>query len=240
MKIIVGSKNFTEQKILGEIFAQGLAAAGYDVKTELNLGDEKTALKALESGDDRRLPGVHRHGARLVLRRRVGGHPDRSAGRPSRRPRTGFAKKGLTALPPTPFTSSNEVGADRRQGRGARRREDLRPRRASPQDLTLYGSPGVPPAPGLPARAAAGLRPEVQEVRAGRHRAAPRGAREGPGRPVDRLHDRPAERARRPRAARGRQGHVPALQLDAGRPRPDDRGGRAGPRRRSSTRSRRA
>ena len=50
-KITIGSKNFTEQKILGEIYAQALAAAGYDVKKELNLGDEKTALKALEGGD---------------------------------------------------------------------------------------------------------------------------------------------------------------------------------------------
>ena len=42
-KITVGSKNFTEQKVLGEIYAQGLEAAGYDVSKELNLGDEKVA-----------------------------------------------------------------------------------------------------------------------------------------------------------------------------------------------------
>src|ERR671919_1053655 len=49
-RITVGSKNFTEQKVLGEIYAQGLEAAGYTVSKELNLGDEKTALKALEEG----------------------------------------------------------------------------------------------------------------------------------------------------------------------------------------------
>ena len=49
-KVTIGSKNFTEQKILGEIYAQALEAAGYTVNTELNLGDEKTALKALEGG----------------------------------------------------------------------------------------------------------------------------------------------------------------------------------------------
>src|SRR5262245_41815924 len=42
--ITVGSKNFTEQKVLGEIYAQAFQAAGYTVKTALNLGDEKTAL----------------------------------------------------------------------------------------------------------------------------------------------------------------------------------------------------
>jgi glycine betaine/choline ABC-type transport system substrate-binding protein len=45
--ITVGSKNFTEQKVLGEVYAQAFRAAGYTVKTALNLGDEKTALKGL-------------------------------------------------------------------------------------------------------------------------------------------------------------------------------------------------
>src|SRR5215216_6974484 len=51
VKITVGSKNFTEQYILGEIYAQGLEAAGYDVDTDLNLGSEQVALKALENGE---------------------------------------------------------------------------------------------------------------------------------------------------------------------------------------------
>ena len=50
MTIKIGSKNFTEQKMLGEIYAQGLEAAGYKVEKELNLGDEKTALKAVKGG----------------------------------------------------------------------------------------------------------------------------------------------------------------------------------------------
>ena len=49
--ITVGSKNFTEQKVLGEIYAQGLEAAGYKVETELTLGDEKVAQQALKSGE---------------------------------------------------------------------------------------------------------------------------------------------------------------------------------------------
>ena len=43
-KLVIGSKNFTEQKVLGEIYAQALEAAGYSVSKQLNLGDEKTAL----------------------------------------------------------------------------------------------------------------------------------------------------------------------------------------------------
>jgi glycine betaine/choline ABC-type transport system substrate-binding protein len=46
--VTIGSKNFTEQFILGEIYAQSLEAAGYKVKKELNLGDEGVAFKALK------------------------------------------------------------------------------------------------------------------------------------------------------------------------------------------------
>ena len=48
--ITIGSKNFTEEFILGEIYAQALQAAGYKVKKQLNLGSEQIALKALKAG----------------------------------------------------------------------------------------------------------------------------------------------------------------------------------------------
>ena len=93
--ITVGSKNFTEQKVLGEIYAQALEAAGYNVKRALNLGDEQTALKALKGGADRRLPGVHRDGAAVVLRRprRRSSRPTRR--RPTTRSRRAWRKQGI-------------------------------------------------------------------------------------------------------------------------------------------------
>jgi glycine betaine/choline ABC-type transport system substrate-binding protein len=48
--ITFGSKNFTEQFLLGEIYSQALEAAGFDVKKELNLGSEQIAHRALTSG----------------------------------------------------------------------------------------------------------------------------------------------------------------------------------------------
>ena len=51
VEITVGSKNFTEQIVLGEIYAQALEAAGYTVQTDLNLGSEQVALEALEAGE---------------------------------------------------------------------------------------------------------------------------------------------------------------------------------------------
>jgi len=49
-KIVVGSKNFPEQYILGEIYAQALEAAGFKVEKQLDIGAEQLAFKALKNG----------------------------------------------------------------------------------------------------------------------------------------------------------------------------------------------
>lgn len=46
--ITVGSKNFTEQYILGNMYAQALEANGFNVETKLNLGSEQIADRALQ------------------------------------------------------------------------------------------------------------------------------------------------------------------------------------------------
>ena len=109
VSITLGSKNFTEQKVLGEIYAQGLEAAGYKVKRQLNLGNETTALKALEGGDIDAYPeytGTALGSFFGVDSNKIPKDPDQAF----EDAKAGFADKGLTALPPTPFTSSNEVG----------------------------------------------------------------------------------------------------------------------------------
>jgi glycine betaine/choline ABC-type transport system substrate-binding protein len=50
VEVSIGSKNFTEQYILGNVYAQALEAAGYDVSTELDLGSEQIAYKAVKEG----------------------------------------------------------------------------------------------------------------------------------------------------------------------------------------------
>jgi glycine betaine/choline ABC-type transport system substrate-binding protein len=50
-KLTVGSKNFAEQFILGEIYSQALQASGFTVKKQLDLGSEQIAFKAVKSGD---------------------------------------------------------------------------------------------------------------------------------------------------------------------------------------------
>jgi osmoprotectant transport system substrate-binding protein len=139
VKIVVGSKNFTEQKILGEIFAQGLAAAGYDISTELNLGDEQTALKALENGTIDAYPeytGTALGSFFDVASEDIPTDPQEAF----EQARDGFAEQDLTAFPPTPFTNSNEVGvtAETAEELGLEKISDLE---GQSGDLTLYGTP---------------------------------------------------------------------------------------------------
>jgi osmoprotectant transport system substrate-binding protein len=137
--ITVGSKNFTEQKVLGEIFAQGLAAAGYDVDTELNLGDEQAALQALGESQIDAYPeytGTALGSFFDVKSSEIPKDPQQAY----EDAKAAFAKDGYAALPPTPFTSSNEVALtkDKADELGVEKISDLE---GKSQDLTLYGSP---------------------------------------------------------------------------------------------------
>jgi len=138
-QLTIGSKNFTEQKVLGEIYAQALAAAGYDVSKELNLGDENVALKALEGGDISAYPEY----TGTALLSFFGYEADKvpsDEGEAFDLAKEGFAEKDLTALPPTPFVSSNEVAVTKETADelGLSKISDLE---GKSQDLTLYGSP---------------------------------------------------------------------------------------------------
>ena len=138
-KVTMGSKNFTEQKVLGEIYAQALTAAGYDVSTQLNLGDEKTALKALEGGDISAYPEY----TGTALLSFFGVTADKLPNDETKayeEAKAGFAKKNLTALPPTPFVSSNEVAVTKETADkySLQKISDLKPVAGK---LTLYGSP---------------------------------------------------------------------------------------------------
>jgi osmoprotectant transport system substrate-binding protein len=137
--LTIGSKNFTESKILGEIYAQSLAAAGYTVKKELNLGDEKIALKAAESGDISAYPEYT--GTVLTSLFQVPSDKIPTNGLIAyAQAKDDLAKKKIAALPPTPFTNSNEVGTTKETADklGLKTISDLK---GKSQNLTLYGSP---------------------------------------------------------------------------------------------------
>ena len=106
--LTIGSKNFTEQQVLGQIYAQGLRAAGYTVKTALNLGDENIAHAALKRGAIDAYP-EYTGTALLSFFGKQSSELPRDPEQAYEQAKQAFAAEGLVALPPTPFTSANEV-----------------------------------------------------------------------------------------------------------------------------------
>jgi osmoprotectant transport system substrate-binding protein len=137
--LTVGSKNFTEQKVLGEIYAQALEAAGYKVSKSLDLGDEKTAQKALKQGE---IDGYPEYTGTALLSL-CGVSTDDIPKDPAMafdETRSCFAKDKLTAFPPTPFTSSNEVAVTRETA-DRLKLQTISDLKGKDRSLTLYGSP---------------------------------------------------------------------------------------------------
>ena len=109
VSLTIGSKNFPEQEILGEIYAQALAAAGYKVKTDLNLGSETVALRSVKSGQISGYPEY----ASTALTSFFGLEPEEVPADADGRLGKGESRirKGRTdGVPPTPFASANAVG----------------------------------------------------------------------------------------------------------------------------------
>ena len=139
VSLTIGSKNFPEQEILGEIYAQALKAAGYKVKTALNLGSETVALQALKSSQISGYPEY----ASTALTSFFGLEPEEvpAGAQPAyEKAKAEFEKEGLTAFPPTPFASANAVGTLKKtaEKEGLKTISDLQ---GKSEHLSLDGSP---------------------------------------------------------------------------------------------------
>lgn len=137
--LTIGSKNFTEQIVLGEIYAQALEAAGYTIEKDLNLGSEQIALQALESGAVDAYPEYTSTALTSFFELPAQDVP-KDPEQAYLDTRTALADMDLTAMPPTPFTSANAVGmlTSRAEELGVSTVSDLQ---GISQDLTLNGSP---------------------------------------------------------------------------------------------------
>ena len=139
VSLTIGSKNFPEQEILGEIYAQALTAAGYKVKSALNLGSETVALKAVKTGQISGYPEY----ASTALTSFFGLEPEEvpsDAGEAWEKANEEFEKEGLQAFEPTPFASANAVGTTTATAKkyGLKTVSDLE---GVSEKLSLYGSP---------------------------------------------------------------------------------------------------
>lgn len=104
-KVTIGSKNFTEQFVLGEIYSQALEAAGFKVERELNLGDAQIAFKALKGGNIDAYPEYT--GTALVefFDVPIADVPAKPM-EVYEEAKSEFAKDDITALPPTKFNNT--------------------------------------------------------------------------------------------------------------------------------------
>jgi osmoprotectant transport system substrate-binding protein len=139
VKLTIGSKNFPEQEILGEIYAQGLKAAGYTVKSDLSLGSETVALKTLKAGEISGYPEY----ASTALTSFFGLEPEEvpsNAKEAYEKANEELEKEGLVAFEPTPFASANAVGTLKKTAEkyGLKTVSDLK---GVSEKLSLYGSP---------------------------------------------------------------------------------------------------
>lgn len=139
VSLTIGSKNFPEQEILGEIYAQALSAAGYKVKSALNLGDESVALKAVKTDQISGYPEY----ASTALTSFFGLEPEEvpSDGTEAwEKANEEFEKEGLQAFEPTPFVSANAVGTTKETA-DKYELETVSDLEGVSEKLSLYGSP---------------------------------------------------------------------------------------------------
>ncbi|MBC7461025.1 MAG: ABC transporter permease subunit [Thermoleophilia bacterium] len=123
-KVVIGTKDFTESIVLGELYAQALEAQGHPVERRFNLGATAVADSALRSGDidmypeytgtalvavlGEQLPTIEGGGgtnAKLDVKARALAI-DRAVDDAVRR---GYAKRDVEMLTPTPFSNGNAI-----------------------------------------------------------------------------------------------------------------------------------
>ena len=104
--ITIGTKNFTEQYILGELYARTLRKAGFRVNLKSDIGSSEIIDKALTAGSLDMYPEYTG-----VLLSEIAGDTrrPRTAAQSYARAKAFEEKRGFTLLAPTPFSDSNAI-----------------------------------------------------------------------------------------------------------------------------------
>jgi osmoprotectant transport system substrate-binding protein len=105
--VTIGDKNFTEEYILGDLYAQALQAQGYTVTLKPNIGSSEIIYKALQAGQIDMYPEYT--GTFLTV---VAGvtSPPHSGQEVYAQSQTYAQKHGFTLLAQTPFYDSDALG----------------------------------------------------------------------------------------------------------------------------------
>jgi osmoprotectant transport system substrate-binding protein len=106
--ITIGTKNFTEQYILGELYRQALEAKGFHVDLKSDIGSSEIVDRALLAGSLDMYPEY----TGVMLSELAGMHREpRSAAAAYQQAKAFQEKRGFTLLAMTPFSDSNAVAA---------------------------------------------------------------------------------------------------------------------------------
>jgi osmoprotectant transport system substrate-binding protein len=132
--ITIGTKNFPEQFILGELYKQALEARGYRVELKSNIGSSEIVDRALTAGSLDMYPEYTG-----VLLSEISGRRarPRSAQEAYREAKRFEERRGFTLLATTPFSNSNALAATPAYARRHRLR--------SIGDLSSGAEIGAPP-----------------------------------------------------------------------------------------------
>jgi osmoprotectant transport system substrate-binding protein len=105
--VVIGDKNFTEEYILGDLYAQALQAKGYKVTLKPNIGSTEITYKALTTGQIDMYPEYMG-----VIVSVIAGvtTPPHSAQQAYSEAKAYVEKHGLTLLTPTPYYNSDAMG----------------------------------------------------------------------------------------------------------------------------------
>jgi osmoprotectant transport system substrate-binding protein len=108
--VTLGTKDFTESFVVGELYRQALAANGYNVTVRRNLGSSEVVDKALQRGDIDAYPEYLGVAATVVAGADVTG---KSADQTYRAARDFYASRGQTLSRPTPFENVDAIATTR-------------------------------------------------------------------------------------------------------------------------------
>jgi glycine betaine/choline ABC-type transport system substrate-binding protein len=138
--ITVGSKNFTEQFVLGNIYSEALERAGYDVKRELNLGSEVVAFKSLKQGEIDGYPEYTGTALTSFYKVKVTDVP-KDQQEAFDQVKTELEADDITALAPTPFENTYRLGMTKEKAEEVGNPTTISDLEGKSQDLSISGYP---------------------------------------------------------------------------------------------------
>ena len=104
--VVIGTKNFTEEYILGELYRQALEAKGYQVELKKNIGSTEIIDRALTSGEINFYP-EYTGTALTVVHGAEGSEEDAEATYEAAK--AAYEERGQTLLAMTPFSDSDAL-----------------------------------------------------------------------------------------------------------------------------------